>query len=81
LIDAAFGANSSTSEQITAALNAPKRQAYRNDQSSELPTRCRKLEMQGGVLGKHAPANANTLITIRAAIINSLPFAACLDEA
>jgi hypothetical protein len=23
---------------------------------------CRKLEMQGGVLGKHAPANANTLI-------------------
>ena len=24
--------------------------------------RCRKLEMQGGVLAKHAPANANTLI-------------------
>jgi hypothetical protein len=34
--------------------------------------RCRKLEMQGGVLGKHAPANANTLIKIRAAIIDSL---------
>ena len=43
--------------------------------------RCRKLDMQGGVLGKHAPANANTLITIRAAIINSLPFADCLDDA
>jgi hypothetical protein len=43
--------------------------------------RCRKLEMQGGVLGKHAPANANTLITIRAAIIDSLPFEDCLDEA
>ena len=37
--------------------------------------------MQGGVFGKHALANANTLITIRAAIINRLRFAACLDEA
>jgi len=34
---------------------------------------CRKLEMQGGELGKHAPANANKLITMRAAIITSLP--------
>jgi len=33
----------------------------------------RKLEMQGGVVGKHAPANASTPIMIRAAIINSLP--------
>jgi hypothetical protein len=31
--------------------------------------RRRKLEVHGGVLGKHAPANANTLIKIRAAII------------
>jgi len=43
--------------------------------------RCPKLAMQGGVFGKHAPANANTLITIRAAIIDSLRLPACLDEA
>jgi hypothetical protein len=29
--------------------------------------------MEGGVVGKHAPANASTLIMIKAAIINSLP--------
>jgi len=29
--------------------------------------------MQGGLLGKHAPANANTLIEIRAAIIKQSP--------
>jgi hypothetical protein len=34
--------------------------------------RRRKLEMQG-IVGKHAPANANKLITIRAAVIDSLP--------
>jgi len=33
----------------------------------------RKLEMQGGVVGKHAPANTSTLTMIRAAIINSFP--------
>jgi hypothetical protein len=37
--------------------------------------------MQGGVLGKHAPANVNTLIKIRAAIIKQSPLADCLDEA
>src|SRR5262245_17443309 len=35
--------------------------------------RRRKLEMQGGAVGKHAPANASTLIRIRAAIIDGLP--------
>ena len=49
--------------------------------SRQWRARCRKIEMQGGALGKHAPATENKLITIRAAIINSLPFAACLDEA
>lgn len=34
--------------------------------------RGRKLEMRGGVLGKHAPADPKTLIKIRAAVINSL---------
>jgi hypothetical protein len=28
--------------------------------------------MQGGLLGKHAPANANTLIKIKAAIIKTV---------
>ena len=42
---------------------------------------CRKLEMQGGVLGKHAPANVNTLIKTRAAAIKQSPFAECLDQA
>jgi hypothetical protein len=34
---------------------------------------CRKLEMEGDVVGKHAPANASKLTMTRAAIINSLP--------
>jgi len=42
-------------------------------------TRCRKLDMQGR-LGKYAPANVNRLITTRAAIIDSLRCADCLDE-
>jgi hypothetical protein len=32
----------------------------------------RKLEMQGRLSGKHALANANKLITMRAAVIDSL---------
>ena len=43
--------------------------------------RCRKLEMQGGVPGKHAPANVNTLIRITAATIKQSPFTGCIDEA
>src|SRR5262245_44415256 len=45
-------------------------------------TRCRKMEMRGGVVGKHAPANANTLIMMRAAAIEHSPLLGeCLDQA
>ena len=38
--------------------------------------------MEVDVVGKHTPANASTLIMIRAAIIDSLPFAeTCLGDA
>ena len=60
---------------LTAAWssNSP-RQLLAEDHHSESKrgVRRRKLEMLGCVFGKHAPVNANKLITLTAAIIDSL---------